>query len=351
MSSAANYSALDRLLHRIALGNLELQKSIADMEDRMHSSSLRRIAIERPVFITSLPRAGTTLLLEFIVNTGEFASHTYRDMPFVLCPLTWRSISGRFQNAAKPRERAHGDGVMVGFDSPEAFEEVIWKAFWPGKYAANGIKTWTACDREPEFEIAFGDHMRKIIAIRSEPEPKRSRYVSKNNANIARLGLLPALFGDCRIVIPFRNPSDHSRSLARQHANFLDLHARDRFARSYMEWIGHYEFGAAFRPFDFCPAPPTNVADEGYWLEYWCGAYTHILQQAPPQAIFVDYDELCSAPRQVLEKLELSLAVDDQTLRRQFARLRKPAADNSGALPRSTPESERIYGQLLQRSL
>ena len=29
-------------------------------------------------------------------------------------------------------ERAHGDGMTIGYDSHEAFEEVLWRAFWPG---------------------------------------------------------------------------------------------------------------------------------------------------------------------------------------------------------------------------
>jgi hypothetical protein len=331
VSSASKYSALDRFLHRLALGNLELQKSIADMEDRMHSAALRQIVVQRPVFITSLPRAGTTLLLELLVGTGAFAAHTYREMPFVLCPMTWRSISGGFRRKATLRERAHGDGMEVGFDSPEAFEEVIWKAFWPRKYRPRQIGTWSAADCNAEFEAAFRDHIRKLIALRSDGEKVGSkryvskRYVSKNNANIARLPLLATLFPDCRIVIPFRKPGAHAASIARQHANFLSLHARDSFSRKYMEWIGHYEFGLAFRPFAFCGTRPEGEPDLEYWLDYWARAYTFVLETAPRQAVFLDYDRLLGSTNEILERLASILEIPAGPLIAATDRLRAPA--------------------------
>jgi len=48
--------------------------------------------------------------------------HTYRHMPFVLCPLLWHRVSRGLRQESKLSERAHGDGLLVGFDSPEAFE-------------------------------------------------------------------------------------------------------------------------------------------------------------------------------------------------------------------------------------
>ncbi len=350
VSSASNYSALDRFLHHLALGNLELQKSIADMEDRMHSAALRRVPIERPVFITSLARAGTTLLLELLVGTGAFAAHTYREMPFVLCPMTWRSISGGFRRKASLRERAHGDGMEVGFDSPEAFEEVIWKAFWPKKYEAERIGTWSQADRDPEFEAAFRDHMRKLIALRSE-DGSRKRYVSKNNANIARLPLLATLFPDCAIVVPFRNPASHTASIARQHANFLALHRRDAFARKYMEWIGHYEFGLAFRPFAFCGVRPQDEPDGEYWLDYWARAYTFVLDTAPRQVVFLDYDRLLGSANATFERLASVLEIPAGPLANTADRLRPPAQLAAAVESQWPPQVRETYDRLRQRAM
>ena len=118
----------------------------------------------RPVFVTSLPRAGTTVLLEALAALPEFAAATYRHMPFTLLPLIWTDASRRFQQAARPAERAHGDGLAVGFDSPEAFEETLWMAFWPAHYQGGAIRPWTADARDAEFESFFRQHMAKVVA-------------------------------------------------------------------------------------------------------------------------------------------------------------------------------------------
>ena len=74
-TSQVNYSRLDRALHKLAFSNLEIQKSLADIEDRMHAKRFGSIAIEKPVFITALPRAGTTLMLDVLArNPGTFAN-------------------------------------------------------------------------------------------------------------------------------------------------------------------------------------------------------------------------------------------------------------------------------------
>ncbi|MGH6875885.1 MAG: sulfotransferase [Rhizomicrobium sp.] len=351
MSSAANYPVLDRILHHIALGNLELQKSLADIEDRTHSHALRQVRIERPVFITALPRAGTTLLLELLVGSGAFAAHTYRDMPFVLCPLTWRSIARGFQRSASPRERAHGDGMTIDFDSPEAFEEVIWKAFWRDGHAGGRIRACSQSDRDPEFEAAFRDHLRKVIVLRSEAGRNILRYVSKNNANIARLPLLAALFPDCTIVLPFRDPMEHARSLARQHANFLALHKKDAFARKYMEWIGHYEFGAVFRPFEFCPVPPERGTGPDYWLEYWASAYEYVLDNAPSRTVFVDYNRLCDNPEASLRCVAAAVGIADASLVWQAARLRIAQRQPETLATTRPSHVHDVYERLCDRAL
>ncbi len=134
MSPGESYSRLDRWLHHLAFKAITPQKAMADIEESLFATRLEPLAVTRPVFITSLPRAGTTLLLELLAGTDRFATHTYRDMPFVLCPLLWERLSSGFRTSDPLRERAHGDGISINSDSPEAFEEILWKAFWPRNY-------------------------------------------------------------------------------------------------------------------------------------------------------------------------------------------------------------------------
>ncbi|CAB5122786.1 hypothetical protein D3OALGA1CA_2685 [Olavius algarvensis associated proteobacterium Delta 3] len=128
-----NYTFGDRLLHRIAFGAPSMQFVAADIEKSRFNGMYEGVTNPGPIFITSLPRAGTTLMLEVLHRFPNLATHTYRDMPFVMAPILWSRLSGSFKKNAELRERAHGDGMNIGYDSPEAFEEVLWRTFWPEK--------------------------------------------------------------------------------------------------------------------------------------------------------------------------------------------------------------------------
>lgn len=354
--SEVPYSGLDRALHNWAFSSPGLQKRMSRTEDRLWKGKFEATRSERPVLITSLPRAGTTILLELLAKQPEFASATYRNMPFTLSPLLWARLSGLFFKANAKAERAHGDGIAVNFDSPEAFEEMIWMAFWRDHYTDDQIKLWDQHDRNPEFEAFLTQHMRKIVAGKNRKGADAFRYVSKNNANIARLPLLNTAFPDAQLVIPVRDPASHVASLMRQHERFLDLHARDRFSRQYMEGIGHFEFGAALRPIAFPGAPEdANGADSSdYWLRYWNAAYRHVLQHAPNDAIFVDHRALSDQPGEQLPKLAEALGINDKPAlisATNMFRPQKPALELPGASADLLREANELHTELLKRSL
>ena len=110
------YSRLDRLLHRLAFSSFEVQKALADVEDRLCARRLVGIEIDRPVFITALPRAGTTLLLETLGSLGVFATHTYRNMPFLLVPLFWNAVTYPFRAPHVFRTPVHYDAGALDVD-------------------------------------------------------------------------------------------------------------------------------------------------------------------------------------------------------------------------------------------
>ncbi|MEM9667766.1 MAG: sulfotransferase [Pseudomonadota bacterium] len=293
MSTTSHYSWSDRLLHRLAFNSAGAQIAMAEMETDLFTKRIPE-TMGPPVFITSLPRAGTTLLLEVLAQSTEYATHTYRDMPFVLCPLLWDRLSAGSRKGVELRERAHGDGMQVGFDSPEAFEEMLWLAFWKEKYKTDKIINWAETDRNPDFEAFFIAHMRKIAALRGTHDGPR-RYVSKNNANIARLPLLRKIFPDCSIVVPLRRPSAQIASLMRQHVRFQEMHAEDPFSLTYMTGIGHFEFGSALRPIDFPSKTKSDLvctpAEANFWLSYWIDAYSAVASRS--DILIFDYDAAC----------------------------------------------------------
>ncbi|MEM7489246.1 MAG: sulfotransferase [Pseudomonadota bacterium] len=344
------YGPLDKALHDFAFASLDRQKRLGDLETRLFRHRIDAAHAARPVFITSLPRAGTTIMLEMLADLPDFASATYRHMPFTLSPLLWGGFSGRFRKAGEKAERAHGDGIEVGFDSPEAFEEMLWMAFWSDHYGTAQIRPWTPDERVAEFETFFRTHMAKIVATK----PGATRYLSKNNANIARLGLLARIFPDASIVLPIRNPRAQVRSLLRQHRRFADLHGREPFARRYMEGIGHLEFGGALRPIAFGGAAPdvAEAGDVAFWLRYWIAAYEHVLAQAGPAAIFVDHDALSAAPDEHLPMLAERIGLPDRRALDASAgifRAPRPAPTLPNAPPALLDQADALHAALLRR--
>ncbi|MDD5173959.1 MAG: sulfotransferase, partial [Candidatus Omnitrophica bacterium] len=300
------YSALERVLHRLAFKTYAAQIPLADIEDRIYSKRLVSLKIDRPVFITALPRAGTTLLLECCASLKGFASHSYRDMPFVLIPCLWGRFSAPFRRSGISRERAHGDGMQINFDSPEALEEVIWSVFWRRHYLTDRIVPWQD-EYNSEFEEFFRNHMRKIIFLRRGKGTLMARYLSKNNLNIARISILHRLFPDSVIIVPFRQPLQHAASLLKQHNNFLRIHEDDPFASEYMRAIGHYDFGENLRPIDFAgwfdKRESRSPCSLGFWLEYWVASYKHLLTEPSGFFHFLNYDKFCDNPRLGLQTL------------------------------------------------
>jgi hypothetical protein len=194
------------------------------------------------------------------------------------------------------RERAHGDGIAIGYDSPEAFEEVIWRAFWPGHFRAEGIALWSVSDAKADARDFMTRHFRKLVALRCKRGVGPGRYISKNNANIARLDLIPEMFPGAVVLVPVRSPLAHAASLQRQHANFLKLHAEQAFTLRYMADIGHYEFGALHRPIEFEGfarlVEGLEVTDLDYWFAYWIAAFEHIAVRRD-RIHLIEYEDLC----------------------------------------------------------
>jgi hypothetical protein len=357
VNEGEQYSTMDRLLHRVAFRTRAAQLAMADVEDRVFAKRLAACNVDRPVFITGLPRSGTTMLLECCAGMREFASHCYRDMPFVLVPCLWNRFSASFRQNTEPRERAHGDGMLIDFDSPEALEEVLWKAFWRRHYRSDRIVPWNAGDEREtadEFREFFRGQMRKIIFVRRGGDAPSARYLSKNNLNIARTAVLRRLFPDALIVVPFREPLQHALSLLRQHRNFLEIHKKDRFASEYMRAIGHYEFGDNLRPVDFDGWFDRRESKESdslaFWLEYWAAGYRHLLGRGADSIRFIDYDALCENPEQGLALVADAIGSrDPETLLAAAKTIHaaKPrAVDVAAVSPAILRETERVHAEL-----
>lgn len=392
----ARYSRSARLLHRLAFAFPAAQRGLADLEDRLFAGRLAAITVERPVFLAGVPRAGTTLLLELLGALPSFVSHTYRDLPFLFAPLLQDALTRRFRRPGAAFPRAHGDGMTVGLDSPEAFEEVFWRAFWPERYRGGRIGPWTADDAgaRPEFGRFLAGHLRKLAALRAPaPEtagrpgrpgrpgsPCRVRYLSKNHANLARLPLLARLFPDAILLVPFREPLAQAASLLRAHLAFERIHAAEPFSRRYMRDLGHYEFGANLKPLTFEGRPPARRGDPNgaadtppapgprplredartpdYWLRCWRDAYAEALRGPAGRIAFSDYDRCCAASGPALGRLADRLGIPAPEADRLAAdglRFRAPNPPPDDFAARVSPslvgEARVIHRELVSRSV
>jgi hypothetical protein len=357
VSDEPNYSTLDRALHRLAFANPAVQETAVDLESRLFARRFRHVAVARPIFVTSLPRAGTTLLLEVLAKVPGIATHTYRDMPFVLAPLLWDTLSKGFRRPSSLRERAHGDGMAVGYDSPEAFEEVLWRRHWPEKFRQDGIALWSDREDVRDFGEAFADHLRKIIALRAGATAG-ARYASKNNANVARIALLRRLFPDCLIVVPFRDPMTQAMSLLQQHRRFSDLHSRDEFSKQYMNDIGHLEFGQLHRPIEFAGVAEMRSRYKpetlDYWVAYWECAVRHLLNHRS-DVVLMSYEALCAIGPDAMPPLAERLALPSDVLVRALGDRMRAERDYGPHLQVADPDLERraraLHRELMNSSV
>lgn len=360
---ADNYSALDRVLHRIAFVHPKVQQVLSDIENDLFRKRLEQTIIDRPVFITGLPRAGTTLLLEMLYETGEFSSYTYRQMPFVLAPLLWDRLTSRSRTQAARQQRAHGDGMAISVDSPEAFEEILWNNRLAKTLHEEGYqRPLTYADLTNDFREHFKGTVRKMVALADNQTTASTatlspvRYLSKNNANLARLDALSKLFPDATILLCFRHPATHVASLTHQHDRFSKLHKTDAFSRQYMAWTAHHDFGANFIPIDFTGKPPgkPDHDDHRYWLRYWIDAYRHVLDHASDNVAFMSYESLLGEPHDTLRaaanrvQLRTPHLLTDQSTRLRAGRSRQ--LDLSSIDKALASEAEEIYQALTARA-
>ena len=283
--------ASEHLLHRLTLGSAPVRDISFDIERAAYRKKLPRDPAPAPIFVAGLARAGTTILMRGLHDSGGFASLSYRDLPLPLAPNSLARITRGTNRSVIARERGHGDGIFHDLDSPEAIEEVFWGHFEGARYRQPDALT--PAPVAPDTITAFRDYV-ELVRLRHGG----GRYLSKNNNNILRLPALIEAFPDAVLLHPFRDPLQQASSLRYQHRRACALADQDPRRASFTTWLGHHEFGRDQRPFAFAGAPGQELDRESldYWVTAWISVYRSLSNQ--PEAIgarqlFVDYDRLC----------------------------------------------------------
>lgn len=286
-----NYGFFERTLHDLIFSKDFLISVGFDLECEIFSEEALPHDT-KPVFVAGLARSGSTALLTAIFGTGAFASMSYSDMPFALSPNLWKKLNFA-SGSTDAIERAHGDGLKISTDSPEAFEEIFWriaeKKNWPDHYFKRHIS-----------------HVQKA--------KDKKRYLSKNNQNIKRIPLIANVFPEATILIPFRHPLSQSESLFSQHTRFGALHNHDRFYSRYMRYIGHSEFGPNYSPIYNQGLRFKDPQTMNHWLEQWIRCYSKALEESKyiSKCKLVCYEDLCDGSMS-LENILWLIEIDTDT--------------------------------------
>ena len=277
-----NYNSIQKLLHDIVLNNKFINKSLFELEKIIY---LKQIKLEdKPhIFITGLPRSGTTSLLNFIYSSNEFASLTYKNMPFILSPNLFKTL---YKKNILKKERLHADGISFDINSPEAFDEVFFN------------------NKNDYIKNELSNYINLILS-----SEKKERYLSKNNLNFNRIDLINSILSKCIFLIPIREPLQHAYSLLNQHKHFIKLQKKDDFIRRYMNYLGHNEFGLNHKPWNL-PLNFNELDNINYWLEQWCLFYDGVFEKYKnhTNCFFIIYEKLIDPNyiKILLEKINLS---------------------------------------------
>jgi len=330
----ARYNRIARWLHWMALEIGLVRIASFELEKAIYLTKAARDPriIDQPVYVMGLARSGTTIILEILGKVGPLHSPTYRDMPFVLCPNFWQLLTRHSRLNAQLKARAHGDGIVIGFESPESFEEVFWRTtcqIQPGPALA-----YAPTRRDNLADFAAYRQLSLLSALQNGPgqshTPQSLRYLSKNNNNLMRIQQLSAQAG-AQLVLIIRDPLATAWSLYRQHQRFVQIQIDDAFVRAYMRWLGHHEFGQGHKPLDigtqhlygFTPTQPD------YWLAYWLGTYQNLWQTfeaLPPdnaeRILWMSHERTCKAQEQELNRLFGFLKIDHPT--DEFIKMMRP---------------------------
>ena len=284
------YSKTQKFLHDLVLSKNIINKSLFEIEKVICLKNMD-IKDQNHIFITGLPRSGTTSLLNFIYSSNQYASLTYKSMPFIFSPNFSKFFNNK--NISK-KERIHNDGITYDMNSPEAFDEVFFKT--DEKFIKKELVNYI-----------------QLICL----SENKIKYLSKNNLNYNRIDLISNFFPNCNFLISIREPLQHSYSLLKQHLNFSNLQKNDDFIRRYMNYLGHNEFGLNHKPWNN-PVNYHDLSGLNYWLEQWSLFYQNIINQYQfyKNCHFIFYEELTNIKylKILLEKINFN-EIDNMDLK------------------------------------
>ncbi|MCF6225066.1 MAG: sulfotransferase [Xanthomonadales bacterium] len=298
---------------RLVKATENLWRGLGNLESGIVRDELEEISIESPVYVTSLARAGTTIVTEMLNQHEDTTAHRYSDFPWVWTPY-WRNYLRQRAQLVEPKleERAHKDRILVSTDSPEAVEEVLWNHFFPQTHDPQQSNILDRQTTHPAFEKFYAEHLQKLLLVR-----KAKRYLAKGNYNIGRLAYIKKLMPSARFIIPVRNPYNHIASLVKQHQFFLQAAKADPRIGQQLQFAGHWEFGPGRRLVNYADVQAVEAIKTAWgngdeilgWTWLWRSTYAQLFKQleADPElrdACYIfQYEELCADSGRIIDEI------------------------------------------------
>jgi hypothetical protein len=284
------YGAMAQLFHHLILDHYHIGKALLRRQIKGVEHPVANDAVSA-VLVTGLARAGTTALTRTLSERGPFRSLDYSNMPVLLAPRLWAKFYR--PSRKEQQERAHGDGIKVGLASVEALEEYFFKVVTGDRFVKK--------DRLVRHELSAEEneqYRRYFKSLCKDGEV----YLAKNNNAVLRLPSLLAQNPDMKVFVLVREPLEHAYSLYKQHLKFSKEQAEDPFVLTYMNWLGHHEFGQGQLPFDLGALGDERDREKlDFWLERWVEYYSYA--QGLGGVEFIRYEEFLTRPSQVVERI------------------------------------------------
>jgi hypothetical protein len=273
---------------------------------------LRRMTVDRPIYICGVPRCGTSVTLEMLSQHPTVASHRYADMVMPYLPYAWNVLTKHvgFLVKDEPRERLHQDRLMMTNFSPESAEELLWLLYFDNLHSEERSCVLRAEDLLPQFDRFYTDALKKLLLARG-----RSRYLSKANYNVTRLGYLHRLFPDARFLLFVRHPTHHIASLMKQDRLLYRLAEESPRTVQMTCLTAHFDFGPS-RKWDRIvadPAPLRRLYERGEqvlaWARHWSSVYDFVHAQLAESStlaertLVVRYEDLCRSPAATVDRI------------------------------------------------
>ncbi len=296
----SNYTRAEKFLHRLYLSNYFISKASFEVELSLFGNTMPSGGPEQLVFVSGLARSGTTAVMRKLYETGEYASLTYNNMPFLFMPNLWKN-----KKTMSLKPRAHQDGIMVNGESPEEFDEYFWKVFLDDRYIGERLQIHNI----PDDVLA---KYRSYVSLICKSQGKK-RYLSKNNNNLLRIDSLQKL-DNAKNIFLYRHPVDHCASLLKLHKRFTELQQQDPFITEYFNFLGHHEFGSKHKPFAFGTNTPGDMKqystdDINYWLVTWINYYSHLLEINYGYFELIAFEDVINHPGRVFGYLQKGLSL------------------------------------------